>query len=67
MFFYDVTTLCFDSNIEQEGALRQKDGKAHKTQAVLNLLVDKNKTTLYSGWFLYFIKFYFESAKARQA
>lgn len=45
--FYDVTTLYFDSNIEQEGALRQKgyskDGKAHKTQVVLGLLVDKNR------------------------
>ena len=43
--FYDVTTLYFDSQVEQEGALRQKgyskDGKATKTQVVLGLLVDK--------------------------
>lgn len=43
--FYDVTTLYFDSQVEHEGALRQKgyskDGKAHKTQVVLGLLVDK--------------------------
>lgn len=43
--FYDVTTLYFDSMVEEEGSLRQKgyskDGKAHKTQIVLGLLVDK--------------------------
>ena len=43
--FYDVTTLYFDSQVEVEGSLRQKgyckDGKAHKTQVVLGLLVDK--------------------------
>ncbi|TVR76002.1 MAG: IS1634 family transposase [Saprospirales bacterium] len=43
--FYDVTTLYFDSQKEQEDSLRQKgyskDGKAHKTQVVLGLLVDK--------------------------
>lgn len=43
--FYDVTTLYFDSQLEQEDSLRQKgfskDGKAHKTQIVLGLLVDK--------------------------
>lgn len=43
--FYDVTTLYFDSQVEAEGSLRQKgyckDGKAHKTQVVLGLLVDK--------------------------
>lgn len=43
--FYDVTTLYFDSQKEQENALRQKgyskDGKAHKTQVVLGLLVDQ--------------------------
>ena len=48
--FYDVTTLYFDSNVEQEGALRQKgyskDGKAHKTQVVLGLLVDKNRNPI---------------------
>jgi len=43
--FYDVTTLYFDSQKEEEGSIRQKgyskDGKAHKTQVVLGLLVDK--------------------------
>ena len=43
--FYDVTTLYFDSQKEIEGNLRQKgyskDGKAHKVQIVLGLLVDK--------------------------
>ena len=48
--FYDVTTLYFESQIEQEEALRQKgyskDGKAHKTQVVLGLLVDKNRNPI---------------------
>lgn len=48
--FYDVTTLYFESQNEEEGALRQKgyskDGKAHKTQAVLGLLVDKNRNPI---------------------
>lgn len=43
--FYDVTTLYFESQKEEEGSLRQKgyckDGKAHKTHVVLGLLVDK--------------------------
>lgn len=43
--FYDVTTLYFDSQIEQEESIRKKgyskDRKAHKTQVVLGLLVDK--------------------------
>jgi transposase len=43
--FYDVTTLYFDSQKEDQDSLRQKgyskDGKAHKTQLVLGLLVDK--------------------------
>ncbi|HIP36071.1 MAG TPA: IS1634 family transposase [Crocinitomix sp.] len=43
--FYDVTTLYFESQIEEPDCLRQKgyskDGKAHKTQVVLGLLVDK--------------------------
>lgn len=55
--FYDVTTLYFDSQIEEEGKLRQKgyskDGKAHKTQVVLGLLTDKLRNPLnydiYSG------------------
>ena len=48
--FYDVTTLYFDSQVEQEEALRQKgyskDGKAHKTQVVLGLLVDKMRNPI---------------------
>lgn len=48
--FYDVTTLYFDSSVEQEKALRQKgyskDGKAHKTQVVLGLLVDKDRNPI---------------------
>ena len=48
--FYDVTTLYFDSQVEVEGALRQKgyskDGKAHKAQIVLGLLVDKCRNPL---------------------
>lgn len=48
--FYDVTTLYFESQIEQDEALRQKgyskDGKAHKTQIVLGLLVDKNRNPI---------------------
>jgi len=48
--FYDVTTLYFDSQVEQDGALRQKgyskDGKAHKTQVVLGLLVDKHRNPI---------------------
>lgn len=43
--FYDVTTLYFDSQKEIPDSLRQKgyskDGKAHKIQVVLGLLVDK--------------------------
>ncbi len=43
--FYDVTTLYFDSQKEDAGNLRQKgyskDGKIHKTQIVLGLLVDQ--------------------------
>ncbi len=48
--FYDVTTLYFESQVEQEDTLRQKgyskDGKAHKTQVVLGLLVDKNRNPI---------------------
>ena len=48
--FYDVTTLYFDSHVEQEDALRHKgyskDGKAHKTQIVLGLLVDKSRNPI---------------------
>jgi len=49
--FYDVTTLYFESQVEQEGTLRQKgyskDGKAHKTQVVLGLLVDQFRNPVY--------------------
>lgn len=45
--FYDVTTFYFDSEAEQEGALRQKgfskDGKIGKTQILFGLLIDKHK------------------------
>lgn len=45
--FYDVTTLYFDSQKEIEGNKKKKgyskDGKAHKTQVVLGLLVDKQR------------------------
>lgn len=43
--FYDVTTLYFDSQVEEEDSIRKKgyskDGKARKTQIVLGILVDK--------------------------
>jgi hypothetical protein len=45
--FYDVTTFYFDSEVEQDGALRQmgfgKDGKIGQTQILFSLLIDKNK------------------------
>jgi hypothetical protein len=45
--FYDVTTFYFDSEVENEGSLRQlgfgKDGKIGKTQILFSLLIDKNK------------------------
>jgi transposase len=45
--FYDVTTFYFDSEVQQQGALRQlgfgKDGKIGKTQILFSLLIDKNK------------------------
>jgi transposase len=45
--FYDVTTFYFDSDKEQEGALRQKgfskDGKIGNTQILFGMLIDKNK------------------------
>ena len=48
--FYDVTTLYFDSQKEDEDSIRQKgyskDGKAHKTQVVLGLLVDKMRNPI---------------------
>ncbi|MFY0655114.1 MAG: IS1634 family transposase [Cyclobacteriaceae bacterium] len=55
--FYDVTTFYFESEIEQEGALRQKgfskDGKIGSTQVVFAMLIDRYKQPigykLYSG------------------
>ncbi len=48
--FYDVTTLYFESQKEQEGSLRQKgygkDGKAHKIQVVLGVLIDKMRNPI---------------------
>lgn len=49
--FYDVTTLYFDSQHPQnEEGLRQKgyskDGKVHKLQVVLGLLVDRQRNPL---------------------
>ena len=45
--FYDVTTLYFDSQVEIEGALRQKgfskDGKVGKTQILFCMLIDQDK------------------------
>jgi len=45
--FYDVTTFYFDSEVQNEGDLRQmgfgKDGKIGKTQILFSLLIDKNK------------------------
>lgn len=48
--FYDVTTLYFESQKEEQENLRQKgyckDGKAHKTHVVLGLLVDKMRNPI---------------------
>ena len=48
--FYDVTTLYFESQKQQEGSFRQKgyskDGKFHKTQVVLGLLIDKMRNPI---------------------
>lgn len=53
--FYDVTTFYFESEVEQEGALRQKgfskDGKIGTTQVVLGLMIDKDKNPI--GYQLY--------------
>jgi transposase len=53
--FYDVTTYYFESEWEQEGALRQKgfskDGKIGSTQVVFGLLIDKDKNPI--GYQLY--------------
>ena len=55
--FYDVTTFYFESEVEQQGALRQKgfskDGKIGSTQVVFAMLIDRYKQPigykLYSG------------------
>lgn len=45
--FYDVTTYYFDSDVQQEGQLRQlgfgKDGKIGKTQILMGLMIDQHK------------------------
>lgn len=45
--FYDVTTLYFESEMEQEGTLRQmgfgKDGKIGNTQILFCMMIDKQK------------------------
>lgn len=50
MVFYDVTTFYFDSDVVEEGKLRQmgfgKDGKIGKTQILFSLLIDKNKVPI---------------------
>ena len=51
LVFYDVTTLYFDSQQEtQEDELRKKgyskDGKSHKLQVVLGLVVDKMRNPI---------------------
>lgn len=47
IIFYDVTTFYFDSDIEQQGSIRQmgfsKDSKIGKTQIVFGLLIDVHK------------------------
>ena len=48
--FYDVTTFYFSSEVEVEGALRQKgfgkDGKVGKTQILFCMLIDANKNPI---------------------
>lgn len=50
LVFYDVTTFYFDSQVENEGELRQmgfgKDGKIGKTQVVFGMLIDRNKNPI---------------------
>jgi transposase len=45
--FYDVTTLYFESEVENEGQLRQmgfgKDGKIGQTQVLFCMMIDKQK------------------------
>ena len=48
--FYDVTTLYFESEIQEEGKLRQKgfskDGKIGNTQILFCMLIDKDKNPI---------------------
>lgn len=48
--FYDVTTFYFQSEVQDNEALRQmgfgKDGKIGKTQILFSLLIDKNKVPI---------------------
>ena len=48
--FYDVTTFYFSSEVEVEGALRQKgfgkDGKVGKTQILFCMLIDADKNPI---------------------
>lgn len=48
--FYDVTTFYFQSEVQENEALRQmgfgKDGKIGKTQILFSLLIDKNKVPI---------------------
>lgn len=53
--FYDVTTFYFESEVEHQGALRQKgfskDGKIGTTQVVFAMLIDRYKQPI--GYKLY--------------
>ena len=48
--FYDVTTFYFDSDIEEQEAIRQKgfskDGKVGKTQVLFSMMIDKDKNPI---------------------
>ena len=48
--FYDVTTFYFESEVEEEGALRQmgfgKDGKIGNTQILFCMMIDKDKNPI---------------------
>lgn len=48
--FYDVTTFYFESEVEQDGALRQmgfgKDGKIGNTQILFCMMIDKDKNPI---------------------
>jgi len=48
--FYDVTTFYFESEVEQEGSLRQmgfgKDGKIGNTQILFCMMIDRDKNPI---------------------